>query len=226
MSEEFVNFKEAMTQLRLTEPELNEIVASGGLRAFRERDEVKFRSEDIINLKKSRETEPTIVLSDTQAERLAGATDEEPIDLDSISSDDTVLNIEGLLEDDSEGTTPIPGAGILEGEEEIEIGGVGEDTVLDTEGLDLGEDLDLMEDETVLTEDGSTLVGGGGARTVQMVKKDSHAGLTAALAATLVVLLGPTAILLNLAGDSYPSWISNGFLTLFNPIVESILGIF
>ena len=75
----------------------------------------------------------------------------------------------------------------------------------------------------------ATLVAGGGVRTVQMVKKESHAFLTATLACTLLVMLGPTAILLNLmqsGGGNYPDWISGGFLRVLNPIVESVVGLF
>ena len=159
---DFLSFKEVLSELGLGEDELNEVVSNGGLRGFREGDEVKFKREDITNLKKSRETEPTIVLSDTQADRVSGGEDEEIIDLDSLSTDETVLNIEGLLEDETEGTTPIPGAGILESDDEIQIGAVGEETVLDTDDLDLGDDFELTDDDTILADESATLVAGGG----------------------------------------------------------------
>ena len=61
MSNEFLSYTEALSELSLSRDELNDLVAKGELRAFHEGDEVRFKSEDILGLKKSRETEPTIV---------------------------------------------------------------------------------------------------------------------------------------------------------------------
>ena len=222
--DQLISYKNALTELHLTEEELNHIVANGELRAFRDGDEVRFKRDDIMVLKKSRETEPTIVLSDTEADRLSLG-DEEPIDLDAISTDETVLNIEGLLEDETEGTTPIPGADVPL-DDEIQIGSIGDDTVLDTDGIELDDDFDLTDDDTLLDTEEDTLLAAGGVRTVQMVKKESHAWATGTLAASLGVMLAPLAILLNLmSGDgTFPAWVSN--LSFLNGLVEGVLNLF
>lgn len=229
MSNEFMTYDEALGELLLSQDELNEIVAKGELRAFRDGDDVRFKRDDIIGLKKSRETEPTIVLSDTEADRSPIIADEDPIDLDSISTDETVLNIEGLLEDETEGTTPIPGADSPL-EDEIDIGSIGEDTVLDTDGIDLEGDFDLDDDDTLIDAEEDTLLAGGTSRSVQMIRKESHAGWTAGLVLATALLLGPVAILMNLMmgpEGTYPAWVSDsGYLTFLNPLVEGIVGLF
>ena len=229
---EFMSHDEALAELSLTSDELNDLVARGELRAFRDGDDVRFKSEDITAMKKSRETEPTIVLSDTDEDSLSSFLEEEPIDLDSISTDETVLNIEGLLEDEAEGTTPIPGADTLslEDDDEIQIGSIGEDTVLDTDGIDLDDDFDFSDDDTLLDADEETLLAGASApRQVQMVRKQSHAGWTVAVAATMIMLLLPLAVLSNLMATPdgvYPEWVKDmGFQSL-NGLIEGILGLF
>ena len=231
---EYMSYDEALGELLLGRDELNELVANGELRAFHEGDEIRFKSEDVVALKKSRETEPTIVLSDTQADALSiGGDDEIPIDLDSLSTDETVLNIEGLLEDETEGTTPIPGAADLG--EELDLGGdlggdIGEDTVLDTEGLDLDDDFDLGDDDTLLADEDDTLLASpSGPRQVQMVKRAGHPFMTATLAATMLVMLVPTAVLVNLMmGERegvFPKWISEK-LTFLDGGVNAIVNLF
>ncbi|MCA8959472.1 MAG: hypothetical protein KDC38_03115 [Planctomycetes bacterium] len=214
---EFVSHGEALQQLGLTEDELNDLVARGELRAFRDGDDVNFKSEDIAALRRSRETEPTIVLSDTQAEEISIG-GEDMIDLDSLSTEETVLNIEGLLEDETEGTTPIPGSDLLE-DDLLE--GIGDDTVLDTDDLDL--DLD---DDTIVSDD-DTLIAGG-ARSVTMVKKQSHGLFTATLVVCLIIALLPALFLLNMLaapGGAYPIG-NDSFLLMGNSIVEGIIGLF
>ncbi|MFN0058003.1 MAG: helix-turn-helix domain-containing protein [Planctomycetota bacterium] len=219
---DYVSYEDAMSQLGLSEDELNELVASGQLRAIHDGDQIRFRSDDIGSVKKSRDTEPTIVLSDTQAEKL-GSLDQQPIDLDSLSTDETVLNIEGLLED-SEGTTPVPGAGILEGEDDIRPRAVGDDTVLDTDGLELGDDFKLSADDTSGGEE-ETLLTGGGVRSMQVVRKQSHAAMTAVLAATVLLALAPSALMLNLITDTSP-FAENSLMLVLNPMIDAIMGMF
>lgn len=226
MSDDFMSYQDALQELQISDDELNDLVASGELRGFRDGDDIQFKRDDVSSLKKSRETEPTIILSETQADALSSV-DEDPIDLDSLSTDETVLNIEGLLDDETEGTTPIPGDSLLE--DEISIGSVGEETVLDTEELDLDDDFDLGDDDTMLADDDDTLIAGGGARRVQMVKKESHAAMTVVLALTLLLMLCPSLILMNLMlgpEGTYPDWVGDSFLMTLNGTVESILGMF
>jgi len=119
------------------------------------------------------------------------------LDDDASIGDETVLDVESLLnDDDSEGTTPIPGSDDS-GEDSL-----GDETLLDTDILDLGDDdadtfeLDTTED-TLLdpTEEGS-LLRGGGARVMQMKRRKSHAPWTVLLSFAGLALLVPLAVLL------------------------------
>lgn len=220
MADEMLSYRDAQRELRLTDDELNDLVASGELRGFRDGDEIRFKRDDVQSLKKSRETEPTIILSETEADSFGSLSDEEPIDLDAFSADETVLNIEGLLEDESEGTTPIPGSSMLE-EDDLQIG---EDTVLDTEELDLGDDFDLDDDTG-----SDTMLAGGGARRVQMARKESHTAMTVVLTLTMLLMMCPALILMNLMNGpsgTFPEWIDQSFLTALNSAVEGVLGAF
>ncbi|MEM7166990.1 MAG: hypothetical protein AAF581_16120 [Planctomycetota bacterium] len=240
MSDDFISYQDALAELQLTEDELNDLVASGELRGFRDGDEVRFKHEDVANLKRSRETEPTIILSETQAEALGDIDEDEiVIDLDSMSTDETVLNIEGLLDDDTEGTTPIPGDSFLEDDDDLEIGGavaavgavgaVGDETVLDTDDLDLDDDFDLDDDDdTLLADEDDTLaVGvGGGTRRMASVKKESHALWTVGLTVLLFLMLCPAVVLMNLMAGTYPGWVDEGYLTILNGMIEAVLDMF
>lgn len=219
---QFLSYNQALSELKLNKKDLNDLVAKGELRAFHEGDEIRFKKDDIVALKKSRETEPTIVLADTHAGSPTARSSAEPIDLDRISTEETVLNIEGLLEDESEGTTPIPGS------ERLGEPGLGEDTVLDTEGLELDADFDLGKDDTLLADDEPTAAGAAGGRQVQMIRKQSHALMTALLALSALLLVLPSAILMNLlfgSGGTFPSWVDD-YLSFLNPVIEGIVKLF
>jgi excisionase family DNA binding protein len=118
----------------------------------------------------------------------------------SLADDETLLNIDGLLEEESEATTPVPGArGSSRGG-----GDEADSTLLDTDLLDLGGGKDPFASDTVeetvatdLTEAG-TLLRGGGARVMQMKRKASHAGWTAAVAVAAVILLLPLGVMTNM----------------------------
>jgi excisionase family DNA binding protein len=62
MPEEMISFEEATRRLQLSEEELQNLVASGTLRAFRSGGQMKFKAADLEGLKKERETEPTIII--------------------------------------------------------------------------------------------------------------------------------------------------------------------
>jgi len=62
MPEEMIGFEEAMRRLQFSEEELQNLVTSGALRAFRSGGEMKFKAGDLDGLKKERETEPTIII--------------------------------------------------------------------------------------------------------------------------------------------------------------------
>ena len=225
---DMLSFEEAMSELGLGRDELENLTASGELRGIHESGEIQFKAEEVAALKRSRDTEPTVVLSESEVSPF-DIGDESPIDLESLSTDETVLNIEGLLEDDADGTTPIPGmAGILE-DDELEIGSIGEDTVLDTDGLELDDDFDLgSDDDTVAAGTDDTFLAGGGTQQMQIIQKKGSPVMTGVLVATLLVMLAPAAVVLNLISSpegTYPEWVSEK-LTVLNSVVESVLGMF
>jgi len=225
---EKLSFEQAMAELGLGRDELLNLTASGELRGTHDGDEIWFKSEEVSALKRSRETEPTVILADREASPFDTG-DESPIDLDSISTDETVLNIEGLLEDDAEGTTPVPGLGILE--DELEIGSIGEDTVLDTDGLELDDDFDVgSDDDTVAAGGGEAFLAAGGTQRMQMIQKRGSPAMTILLAATILVMLGPAAVVLNLIGAEggvYPQWVEGNIVfSSLGDMFQSLLGMF
>ena len=243
-----MTFDQACKELQISEDELEQLVANGQIAGIKEGDTVFFKPETVVQYKKNRKTEPTIILADEDMDLLEGM-DEldlgekaspakaaahpakaeinielpegeemvietrkagEPTPVAPVSADDTVLNLEGLLEDDgSEGTTPIPGGDaaskMIEESSDITVeGNVSDETLLDTDLLEIGEEedsfkLDPAGEESAPTEvTEATLLRGGGARVMQMKRKKGHPVLTALLAATAVALLFPLGIYLNL----------------------------
>ncbi|MGE4633459.1 MAG: helix-turn-helix domain-containing protein [Planctomycetota bacterium] len=211
-----VNFDQAAALLGMTTEELQGLVSNQEIRAEHDGGEVFFREEDIEAFQKSRSTEPTVVLSES-TEALVDEGD--GVVLEDLSTEETVLNIEGLLEDD--------GAGILEGETELELGDVGDDTVLDTDELVLDDSFDFSDDETVggTAADDMLLTG---TTEMQLVRKRPSTAMTVALALTLLILLVPAAVLLNLInGDgAFPEWASDSTVSFMNGLVEAVVGAF
>ncbi len=213
-----MSFEEAASALGISAEELEKLVASGEIASTKDGDNLLFKKEAIDNYKNQGEAE--IILSDDDLNLLDDdeidfgidlsggddAADEDAAsDLPDIAAEDdgasigdeTVLDVESLLsDDDSEGTTPIPGSDDS-GEDSL-----GDETLLDTDILDLGDDdadtfeLDTTED-TLLdpTEEGS-LLRGGGARVMQMKRRKSHAPWTVLLSFAGLALLIPLAVLL------------------------------
>ncbi|TET38966.1 MAG: DNA-binding protein [Planctomycetota bacterium] len=170
---EFYTFEEVMQELQIDEEELKRLISQGELRGFRDGDEIKFRRDDVLNLKKNRETEPTIILTDSDHEiRVPG--EEADLIVDESADKDTVVNIDvfeteevsPLTTDDSDvPTVDIPtfeeGATdfVLADEEPIEIPDLAEveidgdtdaaATIIDTEPPTAGEapaTFDLVEE--------------------------------------------------------------------------------
>ena len=224
---DLLNFEEAMAELGLGRDELENLAASGELRGIHEDGEIRFKAEEVAALRASRETEPTVILSDNEVSPFEDGL-ESPIDLESISTDETVLNIEGLLEDDAEGTTPVPGmGGILEDDDELEIGSIGEDTVLDTDGLDLDDDFDLgSDDETVAAGTDDTFLAGGGTQQMQMVPRKGSPVMVGVLVATMLFMLAPAGIVMNLMKGVYPEWVTDGPLSAVGGLFKSVVTMF
>ncbi len=111
--------------------------------------------------------------------------------------DETLLNMDGLLEEDSEGTTPIP----ADAEDA---------TLLDTDVLDLAGEADPFNADTAeetssadLTEAG-TLLRSGGARVMQMKRKSGNPWMTGVLALSTVLMLLPLGTLTHVIFTSSP----------------------
>ena len=75
---DYFSFEDVMGELELSEEDLKRMVSEGELRAFRDENKMKFKREDVENLKKGRITEPTIILPTTPSQ---GATDDTVLDL-------------------------------------------------------------------------------------------------------------------------------------------------
>ena len=85
----------ARGELQIDEEELKKLVSQGELRGFRDGLSMKFKKDDVLNLKQGRETEPTIILTDSDQEMgIAESSDELILDE---STSDTVLNIGDIM---------------------------------------------------------------------------------------------------------------------------------
>lgn len=293
MAKDRLNFEEAYKELQVSEEELEQLVANGEIACVKEGNDLFFKKDVISQFKKTRKTEPTIILTEEDMGILDGMeeiqiggkpedaapviepaakevpepvmpelegmedivieprgakdADTTPVASEGGAPDETVLNLEGLLEDDgSEGTTPIPGteASARSVDESTDItveGNVTDETLLDTDTnlLEVGEEedsfkLDAGAGDDALTEPAETaLLRGGGARAMQMKRRKSHAPFTVALVFTALVFLAPLAVTLNTlfttkGGKIDPkniSWIfdANGYV---GGIIEGIADLF
>lgn len=122
--------------------------------------------------------------------------------------DDTVLSLDGLLDDDdvaaTDSTTPVPGTDVdgleldLDDDDDLTLeGSITDDTILDTDVLDLTD-----EDDDFQLEEGddpaSTLIRSGGPRTMQMQRAPSHALFTILLMVGTLLSMVPIAVLVSL----------------------------
>jgi len=106
MPEDMISFDEAMKELQFTEEELQKLVTSGALRAFRSGGEMKFRAGDLDAVKKERETEPTIIIPAAGGDDLAdetvvaGVSDEFQVEMpDDLIVDESAQTVVGAGED-------------------------------------------------------------------------------------------------------------------------------
>ena len=253
-----MSFDEARRALGVSEAELEKLVAAGEIASVKEGDTLYFTADVIARYKDSRD-DPTVLLADEEINlldddgveeidllgddtALSGVGGDEisfgdDLDLsaDDLLSDvggtdaaDTVLNMDGL--EDSEATTPVPSEA-----SSLVSGDPGDDTLLDTELLDLGDDDDFSVDDLGDLNDDymddDSVLRGGGARVMQMKRRESHAGWTAMLAIACVLLLLPLGVLINLmflnsAGvvGSGETWISKA--NVLDGFVRAIAGVF
>jgi excisionase family DNA binding protein len=128
---DYFSFEDVMKELEVSEDDLKRMVSEGELRAFRDENKMKFKKEDVDNLKKGRITEPTIILPSTPA----GGQDETVLDLD-ISNETSALQADQIksskpqpAEETSDDLLVQPNK-----EEESVIGMEAEDTFIEEEG--------------------------------------------------------------------------------------------
>ncbi|MBA4683617.1 MAG: helix-turn-helix domain-containing protein [Planctomycetes bacterium] len=205
-----LNFDQAAQHLGVSAEELQGLVSNQEIRAEHDGGEVYFSQQDLDAYKEGRSTEPTVVLSEDGG----GMLEDEGLELEDFSTDETVLNIEGLLEDD--------GGSLLEGESELDLGGVGDETVIDTDDLSL--DSFDFEEEAGGDAGGDEMLFSGNTE-MQMVRKKPATAMTVLMVLTLLCLLIPAALLLNLMnpGGTFPDWGNHGAVNFMNGLVESIV---
>ena len=205
-----LNFDQAAQHLGVSEEELKGLVSNQDIRAEHDGGEVYFSQQDLDAYKEGRSTEPTVVLSEDGG----GMLEDDGLELEDFSTDETVLNIEGLLEDD--------GGSLLEGESELDLGGVGDETVIDTDDLSL--DSFDFEEEAGGDAGGDEMLFSGNTE-MQMVRKKPATAMTVLMVLTLLCLLIPAALLLNLMnpGGTFPDWGNHGAVNFMNGLVESIV---
>ena len=93
MADEFFNFEQVLNELQIDEEELKRLVSQGELRGFRDGASMKFRVDDVNRLKKGRETEPTIILTDSDAEISLPSEQDLVVDEEAMERE-TVLNLD------------------------------------------------------------------------------------------------------------------------------------
>jgi excisionase family DNA binding protein len=93
MAKEYYTFEEVLNELQVDEDELKRLVSQGELRGFRDGASMKFRTEDVDKLKKGRETEPTIILTDSDADISLPSEQDLVVDEESRERE-TVLNMD------------------------------------------------------------------------------------------------------------------------------------
>jgi hypothetical protein len=91
----YMTFEDVLAELQIDEEELKKLVSQGELRGFRDGRSMKFKTDDVLNLKEGRETEPTIILTDSDQEMGIAESSDELILEDSTS--DTVINIGDIM---------------------------------------------------------------------------------------------------------------------------------
>lgn len=82
--EEYVSFEKALRDLRLRSEELRKLVSEGDIRAFRDGDSMKFRTEDVAALAARKKGEEELAFADALEDDTGMVTEE-------LSAEDTLL---------------------------------------------------------------------------------------------------------------------------------------
>ena len=97
MSDEFISFEDALSELQLPKDDLKRLVSESEIRAFRDKGETIFKKEDVRALKEALSHQPIIVPSGEGKEMPLEVEAGKPVEE---GFEETVLNIEGLSEID------------------------------------------------------------------------------------------------------------------------------
>ena len=90
-NDDFISFEKALRDLKMQSDELRKLVSEGDIRAFRDGDSMKFRREDLDELRRGRDTD--LDFSDALEDDTGMVTEE-------ISAEDTLLaDDDDLIED-------------------------------------------------------------------------------------------------------------------------------
>ncbi|MBI4584783.1 MAG: helix-turn-helix domain-containing protein [Planctomycetes bacterium] len=161
--------------------------------------------------------------AEVSLEAVESTAEPKPLDLTESAAEDTVLNLDGLLEEEvsTESATPVPGtpvgsakpaAGLpapatrlpasATGSDDITLeGNLSDDTILDTDVLEVTQEDESFklppasEEDLAAEATASTLLRGGGARVLQMKRVKGHPVMTSIMLVTGLALLAPIAIL-------------------------------
>jgi len=82
--EEYVSFEKALRDLKLRSEELRKLVSEGDIRAFRDGDSMKFRTEDVVLLAARKKGEEELAFADALEDDTGMVTEE-------LSAEDTLL---------------------------------------------------------------------------------------------------------------------------------------
>lgn len=92
---EKMTFQEVLEELQIDEEELKRLVSNAELRSFKDGGRMVFKRDDVLQLKEGRETEPTIILTDSDTELGVGEATDELI-LEDVTGG-TVINIGNIM---------------------------------------------------------------------------------------------------------------------------------
>lgn len=88
-SDDFLSFEKALRELKMRSEELKKLVSEGEIRAFRDGDSMKFRSEDVLALRSKASGDAELSFADS-LEDDTGMVTEQLSDEDTLLADDDV----------------------------------------------------------------------------------------------------------------------------------------
>lgn len=226
MATEFLSFDEVLRELQIGEDELKKLVSEGELRGFRDGDSMKFKQTDVLKVKKGRETEPTIILTDSDQALGADEDADELILDDDVVDDDVVLNIDDIVDeveaedelslddDEEEDVVPTVEVPALDDEDEDEIGASFE--------LTEEEDDEDVEDVAPKSTSASRVSRSARLRAMQIKEKGSHLPWTLTLLVTSILMVIPMGIYTNMLRGVEPVWVLD--VTNFFKNIGEVIG--